>query len=118
MPAKGERDWGDTFELQADGIGPLGGLAIRMTGLYGGGLAISTPDGWSATRFALDWPDESLLLEPPWVSVLCAKRGEPLRFTKIAVESEVRAWGFSPTGRTLILAASSDVTFFARSGGV
>ena len=110
VPSGSEPDWFDTFELVAEGIGPIAKHPIRTAGLHGGGLALLTRDGWSVERLVFDWPDETLLLCHPW------KHGyKPGEFVKVAVDSVVRAWGFSPTGRSLVLATSSDVTLWSRS---
>jgi hypothetical protein len=110
VPTDDEPDWFSTSELSAEGIGPLAGQVIRTAGLHGGGLPLLTRDGWSAERLALDWPDETLLLCQPW------KHGyKPGEFVKVGVDSVVRAWGFSPTGRSLVLATSSDVTIWSRN---
>ena len=114
MPEPGEADWQDTHELDAEGIGPLAGQTVRTSGLAGGGLALATADGWTAERLVLDWPEESLLLVPPGAWIYETRAGRSAAFTKIAVENEPRAWGFSPTGRSLVLATSSDVTIFGR----
>ena len=115
VPEPGEADWQDTFELETKGIGPLAAQTVRTSGLAGGGLAVLTADGWTAERLTLDWPEESLLLVPPgsWIYEMRAGRSD--EFTKVAAKSGVRAWGFSPTGNSLILATSSDVTIFSRS---
>ncbi len=114
-----DRDPSDSFHLdeialEADGIGPSSGQRIRLSGIYGGGLPHLTRDGWSAEAFALDWPEVSLVLVPPGSWAFGDAFGKPADYVKVAVESEVRAWGFSPTGKSLILATSSDLTVFAR----
>jgi hypothetical protein len=110
VPEGDDPDWFDTFELTSEGIGSLAGQRIRTAGLHGGGLPLLTRDGWSVERLTLDWPDETLLLCQPW------KHGyKPGEFVKVAVHSEVRAWGFSPTGRSLILAISSNLAIWSRS---
>ncbi|MGK4008044.1 hypothetical protein WMF31_35835 [Sorangium sp. So ce1036] len=114
VPEPGEDDWQNTQELEAEGIGPLAGQAVRTSGLAGGGLALWTPDGWKAERLALDWPEESLLLVSPGSWIYETRAGRSVEFTKVAAAREVRAWGFSPTGESLILATSSDVTIFSR----
>ncbi|MRG93420.1 hypothetical protein [Polyangium spumosum] len=114
VPGPGEDDWQDTFELEVEGIGPLAGQRVRTAGLFGGGLARCTRDGWTVERLALDWPEASLLLLPPGAWIYETRPGRSAEFTKVAVESEVRAWGFSPTGRSLVIATSSDVTVFGR----
>lgn len=107
-------DWQDTLALEAQGIGPLHDQRIRTAGLHGGGLPRSSGDGWSAEDFVLDWPHHTLLLVPPGSWAYGDGFGKPANYTKVAVESELRAWGFSPTGRCLILATSSDLTCWYR----
>ena len=115
MPEVGEESWQDEYELDARGIGPLGGQSVRTSGLAGGGLPLMTRDRWTVERLILDWPIESLLLVPPDSWIYETRAGRSSEFTKIAEEMEVRAWGFSPTGRSLILATSSDVTIYGRA---
>ncbi len=100
-------------KLLANGIGLLEGKQIPLAGLAGGGLASSTEDGWSVDDFVLDWPDHTLLLSGPhsWPYDV----NGPL--WKLGIESELRAWGFSSTGKTLVLATSSDVVIWGRNGG-
>lgn len=104
-----------TGELGEDcqGIGPLDGQRILTAGIWGGGLLVTTIDGWSIARFAVDWPDERIVLQPPGADILtagreagCVQLGSPA--------SEVRAAGFSHTGRVLVIATSSELTLFAR----
>ncbi|MGK3998568.1 hypothetical protein [Sorangium sp. So ce1024] len=116
VPEAGEDEWQDTSELEAEGIGPLAGQTVRTAGLFGGALAHSTRDGWTVERIALDWPEESLLLVPPGAFIYETRPGRSAEFTKVAVQIAPRAWGFSPTGKSLILATSSDVTIFSRTG--
>jgi hypothetical protein len=104
----------DVTSLEAQGIGPLSGQRIRLSGLHGGGLPRVSTDGWSVERFALDWPKETCLLVPPGSWAFGDAFGKPAELTKVYVDSEIRAWGFSPTGKSLVLATSSDVTIFAR----
>ena len=114
VPDPGEDDWQNTSELEAEGIGPLAGQTVHTSGLFGGGLSLTTRDGWTVERLPLDWPEESLLLVPPGSWLYETRADRSAEFTKVAAESEVRAWGFSPTGRSLILATSSDVKVFSR----
>ncbi len=102
-------DWQDPFDLWAVGIGPLAGQHIRTAGISGGGLTRATRDGWSVERLALEWPDETLLLRQGW-----GFGYSPSELVKIAVYSEVRAFGFSPTGRSLVFATSSDLAIWSR----
>lgn len=102
--------WYGADHLIGIGIGPLAGRHLRMAGLNGGGVPTITTDGWSAERLAIDWPDEYLLLVEAYGSIY----QDGARFTKLAVEREVRTFGFSYTGKSLIMATSSDVTVFGR----
>jgi hypothetical protein len=109
-----EEDGYDPFRLEALGIGPLADKPIRMSGLDGGGLPESTADGWRVERLTLQWPLESLLLTPPGSWIYGVIYGKPHEFTKVFEDSEIRAWGFSPTGRTLLLATSSDMVIYGK----
>ena len=116
MPQTGKDNWQDCFGLKVEGVGPLAEQRICTAGLHGGGLPRLTRDGWGVEQLALDWPEECLLLVPPGEDIYGEYRGRPLIFSKLAVESGVRAWGFSPTGLSLVLATSSDLTIWSRSG--
>lgn len=105
-----ERDviWHDDPRLLAQGIGPLEGKWIRICGLAGGGLPQLADNGYWTEAFALDWPETHLLLGGPWGSLYDDKT----RFTKLAIETDVRAFGFSNSGDTLVLATSSYLLLF------
>lgn len=65
----------------------------------GTALVSSTPDGWSTEQLAIDWPQVTLLLrEPGFVDYLNG------RFIVVARPTDVVAWGFSPSGKYLVLA--------------
>jgi len=106
--AEPDDSWYDERRLRATGIGPLEGRSIRLAGLHGGGLPNGGRDGWSVVAIPLEWPDEHLLLVEPWRWIYDAST----RFTKLAVEREVRAFGFSDTGNSLVIAISSDVQVY------
>lgn len=103
-------DWYGRDGLIARGFGPLDGQTVRLCGLWGGGLSTYTRDSWHAEAMTLQWPDQHLLLVEPQVDLYRANSG----FHKLAVESAVRAFGFSHTGRTLLIATSSDITVYGR----
>lgn len=107
-------DWIDEIELTAEGIGPLSGQTIRMSGLHGGGLPSSTRDGWRISEFTLDWPERSLVVTSDYRDMFEMTLGRKIPFVKVAVEYELRAYGFSPTGRSLVIATSSDLTIYSR----
>lgn len=114
IPESDDEHWQDELNLEATGIGPLAGQIVRTSGVAGGGLALMTRDHWAAERLAVDWPFESLLLVAPNSCIYETRPDRSSAFTKLAEEREVRAWGFSPTGKSLILATSSDVTIYSR----
>lgn len=105
--------WENPFSLSARGIGPLDGVSIRMAGLHGGGLPTFSPAGWQAETVCLHWPESTLLLVAPGSSLLDYRAGHEARFWRVESGSgELRAWGFSASGRTLLLATSADITIF------
>ncbi|MFT3728252.1 MAG: hypothetical protein QM759_10555 [Terricaulis sp.] len=105
----------DSGNLIAEGIGPINGVKVRVSGLRGGGLSTHTADGWSVERQPLAWPDEELILSPPGQSMLWTPTGKLVVLTKLAgFASEIRVFGFSPTGRAFIIATASDVAIFSR----
>ncbi|MCF2869992.1 hypothetical protein L0664_02835 [Octadecabacter sp. G9-8] len=86
-----------------------------MAGLYGGGLRTVTDDGWSveALRGAsiLHPLNASIhFLDPKWESY--AK--DPTFYMLDRGSEEIRALGFSWTGRTLAVATSSTLSLWAR----
>jgi len=86
-----EEYYEDERHLEARGIGPLQGKTLRMSGLLGGGLPISTNDGWSMEVVTLDWPIHEILLLEPFASLYDSLRGKPSLFHKVGAESELRA---------------------------
>lgn len=67
-----------------------------------------------ATVVAPDWPEERVVLTPPGGTILAE------HFTEGCVQlhheraCELRAVGFSPTGRALVVASSCEVNLFTR----
>lgn len=110
-----DEDGFDERRLLALAVGHASLPPFRMAGLHGGGLPAVTADGWKADSVPVDWPIYSLLVTPPGSSYLGARFGKPHDFVKLAEEYEVRAYGFSWTGKTLIAATSSDVTIYGRT---
>lgn len=106
----------DAGNLLVAGIGPLAEKQIRTAGLAGGGLASGASDGWNTQRHPFAFPDEQLFVAPPDQTMLWTQRGEEMRLTKLGgFVTEVRAFGFSPTGRSFVIATSSDVIVFCRA---
>jgi hypothetical protein len=112
------RDYDEFYEnetnLEAQGIGILRDRTIRMAGLFGGGLPITTEDGWQLECVTLTWPEEILILLPPRSHLYGSVTGHPDTMTKLFEDSCIRAYGFSYTGKSFIIATTSDVTVFAR----
>src|SRR5262249_21405938 len=109
VPAHGHisDEWHDTAHLRVLGIGPLDGRWVAIAGLWGGGLPTMTFDGWGVERVAVDWPDERILLTHPYPS----RRKSQIHEERSA---DVRAVGFAPSGRALIVATSAEFILFAR----
>ncbi|MDH3347823.1 MAG: hypothetical protein OEM02_06965 [Desulfobulbaceae bacterium] len=105
----------DEILLEAEGIGQMSGQSIRISGLYGGGLPNSTSDNWSLETVTLAWPEQSLLLVEPGSWLYGSLYGKPCNFYKIFSDSEIRAQGFSPTGRTLVIATTSEIYIYSRN---
>lgn len=100
-------------DLSCPGLGPIAGVPVRIAGLHGGGLHTGTHDGWLIDVVSPDWPHERVLL---------SHEGDPFRGEEGVTWwhifhsnfSELRAAGFSPSGNTLVVATSSDVTVWTR----
>lgn len=101
-------------KLEAQGIGILSDRTIRMSGLFGGGLPSITEDGWQLECVTLKWPEQMLILLPPSSHLYGSVTGHPDTMTKIFEDSCIRAYGFSYSGKSLIIATTSDVTVFGR----
>jgi hypothetical protein len=105
--------WFSEIPYRARGIGPLSDRSLQLSGLHGGGLPTVTGDGWSVEVVPVDWPDHIVFLQPPNRCVLVEDRSAGC--TRIDVTEQLRAVGFSETGRSLVVATSSDITFYVRA---
>ncbi len=105
--------WYGHHDLIAHGFGLLSGREIRLSGAVGGGLLSLTPDGWGATRVAINWPEESLILTSPYSSI----HNADAPFWKIAITREPVGWGFSFSGDSLVAATADEVMVFGRAEG-
>ncbi|MCE9530601.1 MAG: hypothetical protein K8T89_05655 [Planctomycetes bacterium] len=105
----------DSGNLLVAGIGPLEGQRIRTAGISGGGLASTARDGWGVERHPFSFPDDELFFCSPGQTMLWTRPGETPRLTKLGgFVTELRAFGFSPTGRSFVIATSSDVLIYVR----
>lgn len=93
------------------GIGPIADAPVRLAGLHGGGLSLTTGDGWWVEEVTLRWPSSHLILGRDFGSVYSVD--DP--FWKLYDGTTLRAFGFSPTGQSLVLATSSDVRIWSRA---
>ena len=105
----------DTANLLARGIGPIAGQLVRTAGLYGGGLALTTADGWNLDSAVLTWPTPTLFLSPPGESLYGRTFTGSPGTTKLGGDETIRVFGFSPTGRAFIIGSSSDLTIYNRN---
>ncbi|MEU7292533.1 hypothetical protein AB0A76_04895 [Streptomyces exfoliatus] len=100
-------------DLACPGLGPVAGTGIRIAGLFGGGLHGTTPDGWTVNVVSPDWPHDRVILSADGGANRGAAGGTWWHVFH-SEYSELRAAGFSPTGLTLAVATSSDLTLWAR----
>ncbi|AUY48143.1 hypothetical protein [Streptomyces sp. CB01881] len=105
----------DGPDLSCPGIGPVADVRIPVAGLYGGGLHTGADGGWHIEVVTPEWPNGRVLL--------CTGRGpfegghgENWWHVYHSSWSTFRAAGFSPSGRTLAVATSSDLTLWTRAG--
>ncbi len=114
------RDDGDYYadgpSLEAEGIGPLEGHLIAIAGPSGGALTRVTHDGWGIELHPLSWPEEELFVCPPGETMLWQRPGAESALVKVRpLPSALVAYGFSPTGRSLVIATSSDLEIYRRA---
>lgn len=98
-------------ELVCDGIGPIAGEAIALTGLAGGGMPHGTQRGEFLHLVAPNWPEQDLILSQDY--------GDPYNprdQSKCVViyTNHVRAYGFSWCGNFIVAACGSDFSLWQR----
>lgn len=103
----------DKSEMTAPGIGTHAETIFRLAGLQGGGLAACTRDGWGLHVLQLPWPIHIVFITSNYVDITDNTGGvkklcndEPCTF---------RAAGFSPTGRSFVVATSGELRIYARN---
>ncbi|TDC66955.1 hypothetical protein [Streptomyces hainanensis] len=102
--------------LTCPGLGPLAGIQVRIAGLFGGGLHATTLDGWTLDVVSPDWPHQRVLLSTD--GGLChGPAGGCWWHIHHITGTALRTAGFSPSGHTLAIATSSDLTLLTRSEG-
>jgi hypothetical protein len=91
-----------------------GARAINAPGAAGEDLTSATPDGWTVDVVAADWPAERVVLSGPGRLPF----GVPDRGGWQVVHDEqfceLRTTGFTPDGRTLVIASSCELRVFSR----
>ncbi|MBC7268542.1 MAG: hypothetical protein H5T76_07420 [Streptomyces sp.] len=101
-------------DLSCPGLGPVTGVPVRVAGLYGGGLHTTAPGGWTVDVVSPDWPRHRVLLSVGGGGPYSGAPGESWWHVRHVDVTELRAAGFSPSGRTLVVATSAGVTFWTR----
>ncbi|MFJ9818967.1 hypothetical protein ACIRU3_27680 [Streptomyces sp. NPDC101151] len=104
-------------DLSCPGLGPVAGSRVRMAGLFGGGLHTTTADGWTLEVVSPAWPNERVLLSADGGLPHSGPHGEQWWHIFHSSYSELRAVGFSPSGQTLAVATSSDLSLWTRGTG-
>ncbi|MFF8732511.1 hypothetical protein ACF073_39530 [Streptomyces sp. NPDC015171] len=102
-----------TADLSCPGLGPVAGTRVHIAGLFGGGLHTTAAGGWSLDVVSPAWPHDRVLLSrggTPFTDA-CRERWWHIFH---ACYSELRAVGFSPSGQTLAVATSSDLSLWTR----
>ncbi|WP_328873487.1 hypothetical protein OHT76_27285 [Streptomyces sp. NBC_00287] len=109
-----ETDTPDTAaDLTCPGLGPIAGTRVHIAGLFGGGLHTGT-DGWQVDVQTPEWPNERVLLSNGHGQFHNSPHGEGWWHIFHSSYSTFRAAGFSPSGETLAVATSSDLTVWTR----
>ncbi|MFJ8994257.1 hypothetical protein ACIRQH_28140 [Streptomyces sp. NPDC102279] len=101
-------------DLSCPGLGPISGSRVHIAGLFGGGLHTTTADGWTLEVVVPAWPHERVLLSSDGGLPHRGAYGEQWWHIFHSNYSELRAAGFSPSGRTIAVATSSDVSLWTR----
>lgn len=102
------------LDLSCPGLGPIAGTRVHIAGLFGGGLHTTTLDGWSLEVVSPAWPHHRVLLSTDGGMPHSGPHGERWWHIFDSHYSELRAAGFSPSGHTLAVATSSDLTLWSR----
>ncbi|MFG2572668.1 hypothetical protein [Streptomyces sp. NPDC048481] len=101
-------------DLTCPGPGPIAGSRVHIAGLFGGGLHTTTGDGWTLERVSPAWPHDRVLLSTDGGLPHSGPHGERWWHIFHSTYSELRAFGFSPSGETIAVATSSDVSLWTR----
>ncbi|MCP4316807.1 MAG: hypothetical protein GY789_12540 [Hyphomicrobiales bacterium] len=115
-----ESDGYDADQLKGSRLDRPQDTAFDVAGIDGGALRTCTHDGWHAQAFQLAWPEAHYVLHPPGASIYNL-RSHMQQYQKDAIYfllareiGDVWAYGFSWSGRTLVLATNSDIKIWQR----
>ncbi|MEU1694244.1 hypothetical protein [Streptomyces hirsutus] len=101
-------------DLSCPGLGPITGSRVHIAGLFGGGLHTTTADGWALEVVTPAWPNERVLLSSDGGLPHAGPHGEEWWHIFHSNYSTFRAAGFSPSGQTIAVATSSDLSLWTR----
>lgn len=107
--------WPEGPELRCAGIGPLSHDRILIAGICGGGLHHVTDDRWTVDAVAPDWPTERVILSAPGVDPISDEAAKGWWQIHREEFFDIRACGFSPSGRTLAIATNGSLILFSRA---
>lgn len=112
-----ENQWHDIIKLQGIGIGPIANQIVPIAGIFGGGLPLQSFDHWILEMVSPNWPHVNVLLGKPDRKVIGVQPHEWYSGyvkLKLSGEDEVKALGFSQTGKSFIVAYSHTIHIFSR----
>ncbi|MFP3990597.1 hypothetical protein U9R90_24655 [Streptomyces sp. E11-3] len=101
-------------DLTCPGLGRITGSRVHIAGLFGGGLHTTTADGWTLEAVTPAWPNDRVLLSRDGGLPHAGPHGERWWHIFHSHYSELRAVGFSPSGQTIAVATSSDISLWTR----
>lgn len=104
---------GESRDQTCPGFDVLEGTRVQIAGLFGGGLHSESGDGWALDVVAPEWPNERVLLSAGG-EIYRGELGESWWHIFHSDYSTLRTAGFSPSGRTLAVATSSDLTLWTK----
>jgi len=108
-------DWYNLKALTVDGIGPMAGQSMSVSGIHGGGLPLVTLDGWVADLLSPDWPSSFVTLSPPGSSPWVQDQSQGVaKVAPTCGDDAVKCYGFSCSRRHLVVATSHTVDLFLR----
>ena len=105
----------DSVKLAAPGFDMLDGVTVRTAGLSGGGLPTGTADGWTLLVLPLPYTRNGRYLLDHEVSLYHGRAAPDAVVIAEPTPCELRAYGFSETGNSFVIAGSCGLKLFARA---